>query len=299
MSEQIKLTKPQIWILAARPKTLPAAAASVILGCSLAIKNGSFLLFPSLAAIFISILLQIGANLANDLFDFQRGADTSHRLGPIRVTQAGLLSQEQVRRGMIVVFGLSIVLGSYLAWIAGWIVIAIGLSAILAALAYTGGPFPYGYHSFGEFFVLLFFGFAAVCGTYYVQTHNINMPVFWAGFAMGLLVTNILVVNNLRDIETDRTARKITLAVRFGINGTRIEYLACLLIAYAIPIILTLTERTYSGSFFTWLSIPLAIRLLKELTNFAGSNLNQTLAGTARLALMYALLFSFGIIIIH
>jgi len=299
MREQSQLSKAQIWILAARPKTLPAAAASVILGCSFAIKNGNFMLFPALAAILISLLLQIGANFANDLFDYQHGADTNKRLGPLRVTQAGLLTPSQVRTGMIVVFAISILLGSYLAWVAGWVVIVIGISAIFAALAYTGGPFPFGYHSLGDLFVLIFFGFAAVCGTYYVQTHAMIMPVIWAGFAMGLMITNILVVNNLRDIGTDRAAGKVTLAVRLGVAGTRLEYLACLIIAYAIPIILFLTDKSYSGSVFTWLSIPLAIKSFQEISKFTGTSLNHTLAGTARLALIYALLFSFGIILIH
>ena len=249
MREQNRLSKTQVWILAARPKTLPAAAASVILGSSFAIKDGNFALFPALAAVFISLLLQIGANFANDLFDYQHGADTNQRLGPLRVTQAGLLTPTQIRNGMIVVFALSIFLGSYLAWVAGWIVIVIGISAIFAALAYTGGPFPFGYHSLGDLFVLIFFGFAAVCGTYFVQANSMIVPVIWAGFAMGLMITNILVVNNLRDIETDREANKVTLAVRIGVDGTRLEYLGCLIFAYAIPIILTLTDNSYSGSF--------------------------------------------------
>ena len=299
MSEENKLSKTQIWIMAARPKTLPAAAASVILGSSLALRDSSFRLFPALAALCISILLQIGANFANDLFDYQRGADTKQRLGPVRVAQAGLLTPGQIKIGMLVVFAFSIVLGSYLAWEAGWIVIIIGMSAIIAALAYTGGPFPFGYHSLGDLFVLIYFGLTAVCGTYYVQTHLISMQAIWAGFAMGLLITNILVVNNLRDIETDRLAGKITLAVRLGVGGTRLEYLTCLIIAYSIPIILSSIDKSYAGSFFSWLSIPLAIKSIQELFKLEGCSLNQTLAGTARLALIYALLFSFGIIIIH
>jgi len=299
MREQNRLSKAQIWILAARPKTLPAAAASVILGISLAIKDGNFMFFPALAALFISLLIQIGANFANDMFDYQRGADTNQRMGPTRVTQAGLLTPAQVRVGMIVVFGLSILLGTYLAWVAGWVVVVIGVSSIVAALAYTGGPFPFGYHSLGDLFVLIFFGFAAVCGTYFVQTHTMIMPVIWAGFAMGLMITNILVVNNLRDIETDREAGKFTLAIRLGVNGSRLEYLACLTSAYVIPIILILTDKSYSGSILSWLSIPLAVKSFQELSKLAGSSLNQTLAGTARLVLIYALLFSFGTIFVQ
>ena len=299
MSEENRLSKTQIWIMAARPKTLPAAAASVILGSSLAIRDSNFSLFPALAALCISILLQIGANFANDLFDYQRGADTKQRLGPLRVTQAGLLTPRQIKIGIFIVFALSIVLGSYLAWVAGWIVIIIGLSAILAALAYTGGPFPFGYHSLGDFFVFIYFGFAAVCGTYYVQTHTISMPTVWAGLAMGGLITNILVVNNLRDIETDRFAGKVTLAVRLGVGGTRLQYIIWLIIAYIIPILLLFIDKSYSGSFFSWLSIPFAIRITQELFKFTGRSLNQTLADTARLALIYAILFSFGILLFH
>jgi 1,4-dihydroxy-2-naphthoate octaprenyltransferase len=299
MRETSRLSKLQIWILAVRPKTLPAAMASVIIGSSLAYKDGNFRLFPALAALCISILLQIGANFANDVFDYQRGADTVQRVGPLRVTQAGLLTPGEVRLGMIVVFTLSIVLGSYLAWVAGWLVIIIGLSAILAALAYTGGPFPFGYHSLGDLFVLIFFGFVAVCGTYYVQTQTIGIPVIWAGFAMGLLITNILVVNNLRDIETDRVAGKVTLAVRLGIAGTRLEYLVFLIIVYIIPIILSIIDESYFGSVITWLSLPLAVQSFQEISKSTGDSLNQTLAGTARLALIYALLFSCGIILLH
>ncbi|OGN72993.1 MAG: 1,4-dihydroxy-2-naphthoate polyprenyltransferase [Chloroflexi bacterium GWB2_49_20] len=299
MNESVRLTKVQVWILAARPKTLPAAAASAFLGSAFAYRDGKFNLLPALAALFISLLLQIGANFANDLFDYQRGADTSHRLGPLRVTQAGLLTSRQVSIGMILVFGSSIVLGLYLAWVAGWIVILIGISAILAALAYTGGPFPFGYHSLGDLFVFIFFGFAAVCGTYFVQANSIGIPVIWAGFSMGLLITNILVVNNLRDIETDRESGKVTLAVRLGVNGTRLEYLACLIMAYATPVFLSIINKSFIGSMLTWLSIPLAAHLFQDLTKLAGRSLNQTLAGTARLALIYALIFSFGILFFH
>jgi 1,4-dihydroxy-2-naphthoate octaprenyltransferase len=299
MNEPAHLTNVQVWILAARPKTLPAAAASAILGSALAYRDGKFNLFPALAALLISLLLQIGANFANDLFDYQRGADNSQRLGPLRVTQAGLLTPKQVKLGMLVVFGTSIMFGLYLAWVAGWLVVIIGIIAILAALTYTGGPFPFGYHSLGDLFVFIFFGFTAVCGTYFVQSHSVSMPAILAGFAMGFLITNILVVNNLRDIENDREAGKITLAVRLGVSGTRLEYLACLIMAYAIPLFLSIINKSYIGSMLTWLSIPLATRLFQDLTKLAGRSLNQTLADTARLALIYALIFSFGTLFFH
>jgi 1,4-dihydroxy-2-naphthoate octaprenyltransferase len=294
MTEPASLSKFQIWILATRPKTLPAAAASAILGNVLALAEGKLSLLPAMATLLISVLLQIGANFANDLFDFQRGADTIQRLGPTRVTQAGLLAPKQVKLGMGLVFGLSILLGIYLTWIAGWPVIIIGASAILAALAYTGGPFPFGYHSLGDLFVFIFFGLAAVCGSYFVQTLTLSTPAIGAGVAMGLLITNILVVNNLRDIETDRSANKITLAVRWGEKGTRLEYLVCLCLTYSVPVILIFVTGSNYGSLLTWLSIPIAIRLYREVNTLSGRPLNRTLAGTANLALIYALLFSAG-----
>lgn len=290
--------KLQIWLLATRPKTLPAAAASIIVGCSIAYHENQFSILPALACLLISILLQIGANFANDLFDFQRGADTLNRLGPLRVTQAGLLSPNQITKGMVFVFGLSLLLGIYLFLHAGWIVILIGTAAIIAALAYSGGPSPYGYYSLGDFFVFIFFGFVAVCGTYFVQSLSINTPSLWSGFSMGLLITNILVVNNLRDIETDRAANKITLAVRIGEKGTRLEYLICVCMAYLVPWFLSYSNKNYSGSLLTWLSMPLAIKLIIELFKNTGRVLNQTLARTAQLALLYAILFSAGIFLI-
>lgn len=285
------------WLIASRPKTLPAAAASTILGTALAYHDGRFFLPTALAALLISILMQVGANFANDLYDFQRGADTEERLGPVRVTQAGLLSPTQMKRGIVVVFGISVLLGFYLAIVAGWIVIIIGILAILAALAYTGGPFPYGYHSLGDIFVFIFFGFAAVCGTYFVQAHTVTIPSLLGGFAIGLLITNILVINNLRDIETDRRTGKITLAVKLGEKGTKIEYLICLCLAYLVPLILISTSHSFTGSLLSWLSFPLAVKLLRNLYQVSGRELNRTLAETAQLALIYALLFSIGILL--
>jgi 1,4-dihydroxy-2-naphthoate octaprenyltransferase len=300
MSDQNNsLSKFEIWMLAARPKTLPAAAASAILGSALALHDGKFHLLPAIIALIISILLQVGANFANDLFDFQRGADAPDRLGPLRVTQAGLLTPRQVTNGIILVIGVSTSLGIYLAINSGWLVILIGIFAIVAALTYTGGPFPFGYHSLGDLFVLIFFGFAAVCGTYFVQAGSISSASIWGGLAMGLLITNILVVNNLRDIDSDRLANKRTLAVRMGIRWTRVEYSLFVLIAYVLPVILVIDTNTYLGSFLTWFSIPYAISLIKEIYQVEGRSLNKTLAGTARLALIYSLLFSTGILFLN
>ncbi|RME90237.1 MAG: 1,4-dihydroxy-2-naphthoate polyprenyltransferase [Anaerolineae bacterium] len=290
-------TRTEAWLMAARPKTLPAAASAVIVGVAAAIRDGVFSPLPALAALLIALLLQIGANIANDLFDFYRGADTAERLGPTRVTQAGLLSPHQVRTGMWVTFGLAALLGVYLVWRIGWAAVWIGVLAILAAVAYSGGPFPYGYYALGDLAVFIFFGPVAVAGTYLAQAGMVSPLAWWASLPMGLLITAILVVNNLRDIETDRAAGKRTLAVLLGPRGTRLEYLLCLLLAYLSPLVMGLSGVTSFGGLLTWFSLPLAYRQWRGLHN-EGRALNVTLAGTARLTLIYALLFSLGIVLI-
>lgn len=287
----------QIWLLAARPRTLPAAASPVVVGSALAWRDAAFHPLLALAALLVALLLQIGANLANDVFDYLRGADQGERKGPLRVTQAGLLSPRQVQVGMWVCFGLAGLLGLYVSWQVGWGVLLLGLSAVLAALAYSGGPLPYGYFGLGEVFVFLFFGVAAAAGTYYIQAQQVTALSLWASAPMGFLITAILVVNNLRDIETDRAAGKQTLAVRLGERGTRLEYLACLLGAYAIPLILWLTGLVSTWILLTWLSLPLAGGWTKKIFHLRGRPLNQALAGTGQLTLVYALLFAIGLLI--
>ena len=287
----------QIWLLAIRPRTLPAAAAPVIVGSALAWQTGSFLPGPALAALLTALLLQIGANLANDVFDFYKGADTSARQGPIRVTQAGLLSPQQVLFGMWLTFSLAALLGLYLYWVAGWPVLLLGLSAILAALAYTGGPLPYGYYGLGEFFVFLFFGVAAVTGTYYVQAQSLSLLVFLSSIPIGLLITAILVVNNLRDLETDQATGKKTLAVRFGVRGTRLEYLLCLVGAYLVPLILWMADLTTIWILLTWISLPYAFYQSRIVYKERGRPLNKALGGTGILALVFAFLFSLGLVL--
>lgn len=287
----------QVWWLAARPKTLPAAAAPVIVGTAVAISNGKFQFLPALAALLGALLLQIGANFANDVGDFHKGADTQERQGPLRVTQAGLLKPEQVVRGMWGIFGLAALSGIYLTVVAGWPVVLIGVLSILAAVAYTGGPFPLGYYGLGEVFVFLFFGLAAVAGTYFVQAREVAALALWASVPMGLLTVNILVVNNLRDIETDRVAGKKTLAVRFGVHGARLEYLICLLGAFSIPPVLWLVGLASPWALIAWLSLPLALPLVRAIYHEKGNVLNQTLAGTGRFELVFALLFSLGLIL--
>jgi 1,4-dihydroxy-2-naphthoate octaprenyltransferase len=285
------------WILAARPRTLPAAAAPVLVGVAYALRDGAFDPLNAAMAFFISLLLQVGANFANDLFDHERGTDTPDRLGPVRVTAAGLLSPRQMRRGIAVVFGLAALLGFLLFLDKGWPVLAIGLAAILAALAYTGGPFPYGYYALGDLFVFIFFGLAAVCGTYFVQAGTVTAPVWWAALPMGFLIVNILVVNNLRDIPTDRAANKRTLAVVLGRQGAEIEYLVCLVGAYSVPVVMVWQGWVSWWSLLTWLTLPTGLGIYRALAHLKGSALNPILGATAQLALTYAGFFAIGILL--
>ena len=285
----------QTWILASRPKTLPAAAAPVIVGTAMAYADRSFQIGPALACLLAALFLQIGSNLANDVFDYEKGADQGERLGPMRATQAGLLTPEQVKRGMLLVFGIAALLGLYLAFVGGWPILILGVAAIISAIAYTGGPYPLGYHGLGDLFVFIFFGLAAVAGTYYVQALAVTSPVWWMSGSMGLLTVAILVVNNLRDIESDRSVGKRTLAVRWGVSGARLEYVFCLLGAYIIPLALWGAGKFPLLSLLVFLTLPVALGLVRAIYSDSGRVLNKTLAGTGRLELLYALSFALGL----
>ncbi|HMV29251.1 MAG TPA: 1,4-dihydroxy-2-naphthoate polyprenyltransferase [Anaerolineales bacterium] len=296
MTETNKPNMFQIWWLAIRPRTLPAAAAGVAMGSALAWHDGSFQLLPALAALLVALLLQVGSNVANDVFDFERGADTAERLGPVRVTQAGYLTPSQVKTGMVVIFAFAAVLGLYLATLRGWTVIWLGAAAILSAVAYTGGPYPLGYHGLGDVFVFLFFGLAAVAGTYFVQVGYVSPAAWWMAVPVGLIVTAILVVNNLRDLENDRKAGKRTLAVRFGEEGAKAEYLLLMLIAYLIVPVLVWMNIIPIGALLAWLSLPIAIRTLRTVFTQKGKPLNVALAGTGQTAFLFSLFFWVGLL---
>lgn len=288
------LTKPQIWLLASRPKTLPAAGAGVITGTALAIYDGHFALLPALAALVAAILLQIGSNLANDVFDHLRGAESKERLGPTRVTQAGLLTPQEVQIGMWITFALAALIGVYLIIVAGWAILLIGLTAILAAIAYTG---PISDRGLGDIFVFLYFGVAAVVGTYYVQALTTSPAAWWMSVPIGLLIVNILVVNNLRDIEADKAAGKITLAVRMGVAATRKEYIVLLAIAYLILLLALVFSLLPAWTLLVWLSIPLALKVNRLVQSELGRPLNQALAGSGQLALVYSMIFLTAILV--
>lgn len=297
MQSKPQMTKLQIWMAASRPKTLPAAAAPVVAASALAWHDGVFRVGPALACLVTALLMQIAANLANDLFDFQHGADTPDRLGPLRVTQAGLLSQGQVKIGLIICFTLSALLGLYVALVSSWPIILIGVLAIIAALAYSGGPLPYGYYGLGELGVFLFFGLAAVGGTYYGQAITLTQAVFLIAAAMGFLSSAILVVNNLRDIETDKAGGKKTLAVLLGRTITKLEYCILIGVGYIIPIVLWVTGFSNSWIFLTFLSLPFAVHACLNVNRLMGRALNGVLAETGRLELIFALFMALGLVI--
>ncbi len=285
------------WLLAARPKTLPAAVAPVVMGSALAGADGAFAPLPALAALLGALLLQIAVNLANDYADFVRGVDTPDRAGPVRAAAGGLISLPALRRGIVVVLALAALVGLYLIAVGGWPILALGVAAILSALAYTGGPFPLGYHGLGDLFVFLFFGLAAVCGTYYVQALTLTAPVVVAAAAIGALTTAILVVNNLRDIEGDAQAGKRTLAVILGPERTRLEYVTLLALAYAAPPCFWLAGWASAWALLPWLTWPPALGLMRRIYTAAGAELNKTLADTARLGLLFSLLFALGVLL--
>lgn len=284
-------------MLAIRPRTLPAAAAGVLMGAAMAWRDGYFRLDVTVVCLVTALLLQIGSNLANDVFDFERGTDTVERLGPTRVTQAGMLSPRQVKIGMAVVFALAALLGSYPAWLGGWTIIILGITAIISAIAYTGGPFPLGYYGLGDIFVFIFFGLASVAGTYYIQAGSVSPSVWWMTIPPGLIITAILVVNNLRDIENDRKAGKLTMAVRLGEQGTKVQYLVCMVVAYLILIPVVVTGLIPWMTLLAWLSLPFAYQATQVVLTQKGRPLNMALAKTGQTALVFSILFWVGILL--
>jgi 1,4-dihydroxy-2-naphthoate octaprenyltransferase len=286
--------------MAARPRTLPAAIAPVLVGTAAAIYAHGDLRRPCafVAALIGSIFIQIGTNLANDYSDAKRGADTFDRLGPVRVTAAGLVAPRSVLIATWLAFGVAVAAGVYLAAVAGWIIIAVGIASIAAGVLYTGGPRPYGYAGLGELFVFLFFGLVAVNGSYYVQLERLDWLPFGLSVAVGLLSTAILVVNNVRDIETDRRAGKRTLAVRLGRDRTRRLYLALLGGAYLALVVTLLAEGGPWCAVIGLASLPIALKPARAvLTRTDGPALNGALAGTGALLGAFSLLVSAGLLI--
>lgn len=285
------------WILAARPKTLPAAIVPVVVGSSIAIYYNKFNLIASLTALFCSLLFQIGANFVNDLFDYLHGTDKKERTGPQRAVASGLISVNEMKLGIIIVFGLSFLLGLYLVYLGGWFIFLIGVLSIITAVAYTAGPFPLAYHALGDIAVFLFFGFAGTIGTYYVQAKEITPLIFWASVPVGALITNILVVNNYRDREEDKLSGKNTLAVILGEKFSRLQYVFFMMLSYLILFVVYFTFKKSVFVFLPVLSLPIAIKLIKMIYTLKGKELNKTLELTAKLSAIYGLLFAAGILL--
>jgi 1,4-dihydroxy-2-naphthoate octaprenyltransferase len=284
-----------IWLQAARPKTLPAAATPVIVGTACAHACGGVAWGPALAALGGAFALQIGANFANDAFDAEKGADGADRIGPLRAVAAGLISASAMKRAMVIAFAVAMVFGIYLTSVAGWPIVAIGLASIAAAFAYTGGPWPLGYHGLGDVFVFVFFGLVAVCGTAFVQLGRVPELAWWASVPVGALSTAILVVNNVRDRAGDARAGKRTLAVRFGRSAGIVEYAVLVAIAYAIPAALA---PNHLARLLPLATIPLAILRVRALARAAtGPEHNALLAATAQLLLVHGALFAVGLAI--
>ncbi len=292
------LSFSQRWVLAIRPKTLTAAVAPVVVGWGVAATTGKFHWGAAIAALITSIMIQIGTNLVNDVVDFSKGADTEDRTGPLRVTQSGLLTPRQVWLGVFVTFGVAVVAGLYLTWVAGWLVLVIGAASLISGIAYTAGPFPLAYHGFGDIFVLLFFGYAAVGGTVYVVGDGLPPLTWFAATAVGALTVNILVVNNIRDIETDRRAGRKNLPVVLGRKAAQWEFAIMLVAAYAVPFILVCKQVTSPWVLLSILTLPQGIKIWGILrTGQSGQALNPVLGQTAQHLLRYSLLFTLGVLI--
>lgn len=283
------------WLLASRLKTLPAAVVPVLVGTAVAARSGGPDWWPALAALVVAISVQIGTNFANDVFDFEKGADTADRQGPTRAVQAGLLSATQMRRGMWCAFAVCAAAGIYLATVAGWMLLVIGVVSIASGIAYTGGPYPLGYHGLGDIFVLVFFGFVAVCGTVYVQVQHLTPLAWWAAAPVGCLSTAILVVNNLRDRHTDVVAGKRTLAVRWGRRGAEAEMAVLLVVAFATPVVVWLAGWSSPWTLLPWASLPLAGGLWRQVRQREGAALNATLGASARLLVAFGVLWTLGL----
>lgn len=284
----------QHWLLATRPRTLPAAVAPVVLASALAAYAGHFRGDVLVATLAISLLLQVGTNLANDYFDFVKGADTEERIGPVRVTQSGLIPPRTVRNAMLFVFALSAIPGLYAVSIGGWPLLALGALSIASGIAYTGGPYPLGYNGLGDLFVYLFFGLVAVGGTYFLHTGAVGPAAFVAGHIAGVFTTAIIVVNNLRDRHTDAKVGKNTLAVRWGEQATRKWYRGLLIAGFLGIAGLAVLLRS-PAPFGAFLALPLAFSTYRNFMSRDGAALNPSLGETARLLAVVCFLLALSL----
>ncbi len=288
---------PRVWLLATRPATLTAALSPVLVGAAAAWRASGGVGYrwgAVFAALLGAMFIQVGTNLANDVFDYEKGADTADRLGPTRVTQAGLLTPSQVRAGMVASFALATAAGVYLTAVAGWPIVAIGVASIASGVAYTGGPYPLGYNGLGDVFVFAFFGVVAVCGTAFVALGSVPALALALSVPVGALATAVLVVNNVRDHTTDVRAGKRTVVVRFGRRFGVAEYVACWVAALAVPVALAATRHS-PWMLLPLLTAPLAVVLSRKVATVEGRPLNPVLGATAGSLLLHSLLTAIGL----
>lgn len=289
--------KFEIWVLASRPKTLFAAFVPVIVGTSIANAEGEINLIASVVALVCSILIQIGTNFSNDLQDFIRGADSKERIGPLRVINEGLITTSQMKTAIFIVFFTALLLGLYLIYLGGVVILIIGILSILAGLAYTSGPYPLAYHGLGDFAAFIFFGLIGTIGTYYLNTGEFSTISLIASIPVGALVTNILVVNNYRDLEQDKRAGKNTLAVKLGKTFSRYEFIILMTASFIVPLIIFLSYDVKGWVFLPYLTLPIAYKLILMMFKLTGQQLNKTLELTAKFSAIFGLLFSLGFLL--
>lgn len=286
------------WVIAVRPVPLLAAVAAVMVGSALAISDGQFDPFLALVTLICSVLLLAGINVANDYFDYVKGVDTPDRLGPVRVAMSGLIPLRELRDGIILILTAAVAAGIYLVVVGGWPIAIVGGLCILLGLWYSGGPFPFGHHGLGDLLVFLFFGFVAVGVAYYLQLHSLKPIILLAGMPCSALATGILVINNLRDMETDRRTGKYTLAVIIGPRATRLEFVLLIGLTYAAPTLVWLAGWSSARVLLTWITLPLAIRLIRSVYQpVDGPRLNWALARTMYLDFAINLLFGIGLVL--
>lgn len=290
-------TKFQSWLLASRPKTLLASFVPVMVGTALAINVGKFNWLFSFFALVCSLLIQIGTNFTNDLYDYLKGADISSRKGPVRVLSAGLISVKEMKTGIVITFLSAFILGLYLAYLSSIIILIIGILSIIAGFAYTAGPYPLAYRGLGDIFVFMFFGLIGTMGTFYLNTGELSFPAFLSAIPVGSLITNILVVNNYRDIEEDRIAGKNTLAVKLGKTFTQYQFIFLIVVSFLTPLVLFLFFDLTIWIFLPYLTLPVAYNITRMLFTLDGIQLNRTLEMTAKLSALYGILFSAGLVL--
>ncbi|MGL1932798.1 MAG: 1,4-dihydroxy-2-naphthoate polyprenyltransferase [Desulfotalea sp.] len=292
-----KCSKLQLWVLAARPKTLPAAVAPILVGVAAAFVVGKAQVFAALACFLGAMLLQIAVNLANDYFDAKNKIDSEERLGPTRVTQSGLIPAGQVKLAMIFCLVAASLVFCYLSYLGGLPIVFVGIASVLGALGYSGGPFPLASNGLGELFVFIFFGLIAVCGTFFIIVGELVPIAVIVSVPPGLLITAIMVINNLRDIDTDTKAGKRTLAVMLGRTNTILEYRILLASSYGVVLLMWVFDTDGYYVLLPLLTLPLARRLWHDVEQCAGRELNDTLADTAKLSLLFSIAFSVGLVI--